>query len=323
VGNKTEKVSNMNARILFSAIFIFTVCLCAIALVGYQPSAAEDSPGTSEACLDCHDDMLETLSGTTHEIRMEDPEPRVACTACHVGDAERHMEDDSYHLALPSGTTVAQTASVCATCHTNSHQQNMEEFNVHAENDVKCIDCHKVHSNTNSHLLKKSEPRLCLDCHPKTEGDFFRSFRHPVLDEVVKCSECHLSLDVTHRNLSTHGVGEVCTQCHNQFQGPFPFEHQASVFYSTEEGGCLTCHEAHGSNVPRMLKQPYEAPHYSLCTQCHTVPKHQMNSKHDTQWSGVPCNDCHVDIHGSYDNKYFLSPSLRAQGCTAPVCHSF
>jgi DmsE family decaheme c-type cytochrome len=269
--------------------------------------------------------MLESLTGTVHEIRADDEPATVSCTACHAGDAERHMDDDSHRLLLPSGATVRQTAAICAACHMSSHQQNMEEFNVHAQNDVACGDCHTVHGNRTAYLLKKDEYQLCLDCHPKTEGDFARSFRHPVLDGIVKCSECHLSLDNSHRELSlrTKGIGEVCIQCHNRFQGPFPYDHQAAVYYSTEEGGCLTCHEAHGSNVPRMLNQPYEGPHYQLCSQCHIVPGHQMNSYHDTQWAGVACNQCHVDIHGSYDNRYFLSPALRAQGCTTPVCHSF
>jgi DmsE family decaheme c-type cytochrome len=313
----------MTARPAHIVLLAFTVCFGATVANWYQATAADETPGTTEVCLDCHDDMLESLTGTVHEIRTEDPGSHVSCTGCHVGDVERHIDDDTYLLAIPSGTTVAQKASVCAACHVNSHQQNMEEYNVHAENDVSCIDCHQVHAGNTPYLLQKQDPQLCLDCHPKTEGDFARSFRHPVLDGIVKCSECHLALDVTHRDPSFHGVGEVCIRCHNQFQGPFPYDHQAAVYYSTEEGGCQTCHEPHGSNVPRMLKQSYEAPHYGLCSQCHIVPKHQMNGYHDTRWAGVACNECHVDIHGSYDNRYFLSPSLRAQGCTSAGCHSF
>ncbi|MEJ2721480.1 MAG: cytochrome c3 family protein, partial [bacterium] len=187
-----------------------------------------------------------------------------------------------------------------------------------------CSGCHAVHSGKRySTLLKKAEPDLCYGCHPKIEGDFARSYRHPVDDGIMKCSECHMSLDETHRELSFRGIGEVCFKCHNEFQGPFPYEHQAVVYYSTQEGGCMNCHEAHGSNLPRMTKQPYEPPHYPLCTQCHSVPRHNFNEQHGTQWSGVPCNECHVDIHGSYDNKFFLAPALRGQGCTVVGCHSF
>jgi predicted CXXCH cytochrome family protein len=143
-----------------------------------------------------------------------------------------------------------------------------------------------------------------------------------VADGVVKCSECHQTLDETSRELSLAGTN-VCVKCHAEFEGPFVHEHPATLDYSTEEGGCLACHEAHGSNVPRMLKQPLEPPSFQLCTQCHSVPGHQSNPMHGTRWAGVPCNDCHVDIHGSYTSRLFLSESLEGQGCFNAGCHRF
>ena len=123
--------------------------------------------------------------------------------------------------------------------------------------------------------------------------------------------------------MSFMGTNAACFSCHNEFQMPFPYEHQATVDFSIEEGACLNCHEPHGSNLPRMLKQPYEGPHYQLCSQCHSVPKHNYNTFHGTQWAGVPCNDCHVDIHGSYTSQYFFTPELQSQGCINAGCHAF
>jgi hypothetical protein len=48
-----------------------------------------------------------------------------------------------------------------------------------------------------------------------------------------------------------------------------------------------------------------------------------MNSFHGSQWAGQACNNCHVDIHGSYFNRLFLSPALEAQGCNTMGCHEF
>jgi predicted CXXCH cytochrome family protein len=137
----------------------------------------------------------------------------------------------------------------------------------------------------------------------------------------MKCSECHMKLGETRRELSLNGTN-VCTSCHAEFQGPFPFEHQATLDFSTEEGGCLNCHAAHGSDNPRMLNQPYEPPHFQLCSQCHSVPPgHNLNPNHGTQWAGLACNTCHTDVHGSYDNRFFLRESLRAEGCLKAGCH--
>ena len=97
----------------------------------------------------------------------------------------------------------------------------------------------------------------------------------------------------------------------------------ATVDYSTEEGGCLNCHAPHGSDQPRMLKQPYDVANQALCAGCHFVPRHEINNFHGTQWAGVPCSDCHVDIHGSYTNRNFLRPSLQVEGCFLAGCHTF
>ncbi len=58
-----------------------------------------------------------------------------------------------------------------------------------------------------------------------------------------------------------------------------------------------------------------------LCTQCHSVPGHDSNVMHGTLWAGKACNDCHTDIHGSYDNRLFVNESLKSQGCFNAGCH--
>jgi predicted CXXCH cytochrome family protein len=129
-----------------------------------------------------------------------------------------------------------------------------------------------------------------------------------------------MTLDETRRELSLNGTN-VCARCHAEMSGPFPHEHPAALDFSTEEGGCLTCHDAHGSFQPRMVTQPYEQPHFQLCTQCHSVPGHNANVMHGTMWAGRACSDCHVDVHGSYDNRLFVSEDLKSQGCFNAGCH--
>ena len=65
-------------------------------------------------------------------------------------------------------------------------------------------------------------------------------------------------------------------------------EHRATLDYSSEEGGCLSCHDPHGSYIARLLKQPLEAPSFQLCSQCHSVPGHRNNSVHGTMWAETP-----------------------------------
>ena len=288
--------------------------------------AAEDKTRASEVCLGCHTGQDATLAATGHRLSaaaLDGPAARIACTDCHAGDA-RHWEEDpaANPMTDPSRVGAAAEARLCAACHQNAHQQNMLEKNVHLTNDVNCSACHSVHASKQPALLRQAESGLCLGCHTSVEGQFARPYRHPVNDGIVKCSECHMTLDATRRPLSTNGTN-VCVRCHAEFEGPFPYEHPATVDYSTEEGGCVTCHEPHGSHLPRMLKQPYEAPHFQLCTQCHSVPRHNSNRMHGTRWAGMPCNECHSDIHGSYTSRLFLSESLEGRGCINVGCHKF
>lgn len=308
----------------FLVLFVGAFCLGLL----QENLAAEDTeevPRMSETCLVCHEGYDAGLASSPHRLpedTLDGPDARVTCTDCHVGDARHYEEDpEEYPMTDPSRVGVPVAGRICSTCHMNSHQQDMMEGNVHAESDVNCSGCHRIHGSEEAGLLKAAEFELCLGCHTNIEGEFSQPFRHPVNDAIVTCSECHLTLDETRTELSLNG-SNACTDCHTEFQGPFPFEHQAAVDYSTEEGGCLNCHDPHGSAQPRILKQPYEPPHFQLCTQCHFVPPlHNRNSQHGTMWAGIPCNDCHTDIHGSYTSRSFLSESLEGEGCFTSGCH--
>ncbi|MBZ0268545.1 hypothetical protein K8I85_10350 [bacterium] len=287
---------------------------------------AERTPRETAACLDCHEGYDAGLAASPHRVNADLPEgmeARVTCTDCHVGDA-RHYEDDpeEYPMARPDNAGTVMEAQICATCHQNAHQQNMQERNVHFDNDVDCSDCHRIHGSTELGLLRSAEVELCISCHAGVEGQFALPYRHPVADGIVTCSECHLEFDQTATDLSWNGMNGACVRCHMEFEGPFPYEHQATMDYSTEEGGCLNCHEPHGSSVPRMLRQPYEAPHFQLCTECHGVPSlHNRSAEHGTAWAGIACHECHTDIHGSYTNRALLSESLEGRGCLKAGCH--
>uniref|UniRef100_A0A832I3T3 Doubled CXXCH motif domain-containing protein n=1 Tax=Eiseniibacteriota bacterium TaxID=2212470 RepID=A0A832I3T3_UNCEI len=306
-----------------AAVLVACVALGVLsALAGREP-VAQDRVRESMSCLGCHAGQDSTLAGTAHWTgTVHDGERAdVACTDCHAGD-RRHWEEDpaAHPMTNPAKVGAPGEARLCATCHQTAHQQNMLEKNVHPVSGVSCSDCHEVHGSEHPALLEKPQRALCVECHRQVEGDFARPYRHPVEEGVVQCTDCHATLDATTRPLSPAGTN-VCLDCHGEFAGPFPYAHRATLDHGTDEGGCLTCHEAHGGALPRMLTQPYEAPHAPLCAQCHSVPRHFSNPFHGTSFAGMACNDCHADIHGSYDNRLFVNESLKAQGCFNSGCH--
>ncbi len=314
------KILPCSWKTLLSTVFVFSALLLPLSSL-----TSEESGHFAEECLDCHEDYDKTLKGSVHQLQEPDHANPIMCSHCHSG-AEVHIEDPEIsNITNPSKVSAEMAAAICRTCHYTDHQQHMGERNIHAENDIGCSSCHKIHDNNHLSLLENTESELCYGCHSGVRGEFSSPYRHPVQDGIMTCSECHKDMGGISGGLADSEASKMCYNCHNEFQGPFPYEHQASVEYSTEEGGCLNCHAAHGSNLPRMLTQPLDPPNYALCSQCHiTPPGHTYNSYHEGRWAGRACGTCHVDIHGSYFNKQFLKPSLpdeEGSNCFASGCH--
>jgi len=275
----------------------------------------------SSVCLDCHEDAPNALKGTAHDPSGIEV---IACVDCHVGsETEMHLEDpDTYKPIIPANLPADSLTAVCTSCHKDPHALNLYENDPHANAQMSCADCHKIHnSNEYPMLLKSSENMVCLDCHASVRSDFALTSHHPVIEGIVACRDCHIEIAKSPSQNRAGGPADACLQCHGRMQGPFPYEHEPAVNYSANGGGCLNCHNSHGSGFPMMLKQSYDPPHYSLCSQCHTVPKHLNNIKHGTMWAGMSCYECHTDIHGSYTNEHLLDPSLQSQGCLKAGCH--
>jgi DmsE family decaheme c-type cytochrome len=306
-----------------TVVLAFLAAVVAALTLGAIRSARSSEPLTGDVCLDCHEDAAHAMMGTAH-----DPAGKiVSCLDCHAGAAtEAHVDDPEANKPMNPATASADSMkALCSTCHAHPHSLNLVERDPHDAAGLACNACHQIHDNTHAYQLKHEEKDLCLSCHPGVRGSFALPSHHPVMDGVIECMDCHTDVAQSAKQRAAGGPGETCVQCHGRFQGPFPYEHEAAVDYSVNDGGCLNCHNPHGSTFPMLLKQSYEAPHYSLCSQCHSVPKHLNSAQHGTQWAGVPCGDCHVDVHGSYVNRNLLDSSLQTQGCFlgGGGCHQF
>lgn len=294
-------------------------CLALASVAALSGENGADEKMSSAACLECHESEASAMSGTAHDVASRRV---VDCLSCHSDVNPGHLEEPE-DFPVPDLETMRSDSLTnrCATCHAHPHSLNMIERDPHEVAGLSCAACHRVHDDRHLGLLQNEQTTMCFSCHPSHKGEFAMPSHHPVMEGVVACSDCHIAVAQSSKQRTGSGAGTACTTCHAVFEGPFPFEHQAAVEYSTEEGGCLNCHAAHGSAHPRLLKQPYEAPNFAVCSQCHVVPGHQFNANHGSMWAGVPCNECHVDVHGSYESRHLLDPGLAVQGCFAMGCH--
>ncbi|MCP2620165.1 DmsE family decaheme c-type cytochrome [Candidatus Aminicenantes bacterium AC-334-K16] len=264
-----------------------------------------------ETCLECHD-LLTSLDKTAHyQISLKKKELEIeGCEVCH-GPGSLHAEDPEVKGLIRSFTEIGNSKiiSTCLTCHdTNKIFHNFSQEK-HAQAGQACLSCHAIHQGEPAVKLLASSPReICFNCHQDKLARFNLPFHHKVQEGRMECWDCHdpHQTETTNQQLGLSRISEKCFTCHPAQRGPFTYEHLAVAV-----GGCLACHQPHGSENARLLRR---ANQYLLCLECHSGPIEAANlygSKtpkfHITTHSTYQnCTICHVKIHGSYLDKHFL-----------------
>ena len=275
----------------------------------------------SETCLDCHEDQVATLAGSAHLLTgSEDLAPMaVGCIGCHDG-WETHIEDPSgENIADLESYSMNDQAEVCGRCHRNPHQTAMISTDPHSRTDIRCLSCHRIHDNPNRMLVRDDGDNYCAVCHTAVAMEFKRRSVHPLESGNVGCTDCH-HLGNIEDNLFAAGLDWTCQKCHSELAGPFIHEHSATYNHLVEGNGCVECHEPHGSPNDRLLRQSGNG----ICYQCHGVPPRHRTA-HSGLGTSLDCVDCHTDIHGSNENRFYLDPDLGTKlfpDCYQSGCHA-
>ena len=314
-----------------------------VVTVRLTPQPVDQGYVGEERCRSCHRAEVTQFQKTPH-ARLTQGAQRMDCESCHGpgkahSDAEEAARGEEVATAAANRLIFAfrgtsqENASRCLTCHTTSRGQQAFEHSQHAGAAVTCQACHSTHlveairpSGTpapptalahffavpqlgaderwlRESLLKESQPGLCYSCHGAARAQFAQPFHHRVPEGLMKCTDCH-SPHGTENHASLRASGwETCTSCHTDKHGPFLFEHAA-----VRVEGCAICHTPHGA-VSRFMLNRRES--RFLCLQCHGDPhseQDQISVPHGRlgfQTRG-DCTRCHVAVHGSNFNQFFL-----------------
>ena len=230
-------------------------------------------------------------------------------------------------------------AEVCKACHEESFAKfaktRMGRLFLHQARDPKegnaCESCHgpgQAHveagggkgkggmisfaKNDRTPVAKRNQ--ICLDCHTKSARIFWRGSSHESRD--VACTNCHKVMeDVSPRHQFTRVTEiETCGTCHTQKRA----QTMRSSHMPLREGKmtCSSCHNAHGSVTPALLKEP------SLNDTCYTC---HAEKRGPFLWSHQPavesCSNCH-DPHGSnHDAMLKLAKPRLCQQCHSESSH--
>jgi hypothetical protein len=180
----------------------------------------------SQACSDCHDQVVATKKGGYHKD--------VACESCH-GPAFAHSRDPE--TIKPS---VVRTRTLCLLCHEYlpTRPTGFPQVVADSHNPMKaCIMCHRPHDPKPPHALKGCEAchtgiqRVlslsyhtnlhCTTCHDAPKQHFSRPREYPPksIQSRQLCLKCHDKAASSPKEIpridgATHGEKYLCWQCH-------------------------------------------------------------------------------------------------------------
>lgn len=312
------------ARVPASAALTLIPALLLIAAAAAQtPRTAPGYIGNT-VCRDCHNDIWEPFYKNPHYKSVasgnETPQ-RTGCEGCH-GGAQAHVNAGGGADTIPnafSQMTPKQVIEQCLTCHGKDLARANIRRSEHTLNDVACTSCHSIHhSATPKYLLAKKQSELCYGCHTGVRAQFEMPSKHRVNEGFMQCTDCHNphgAFAATWRmsdrpRMVEQALGneEPCLKCHSDKRGPFVYEHPP-----VRVEGCETCHFPHGSTNTRLLRRPVV---FTLCLQCHNGGggfgtrnngETRLSRAHDLLNPKYQnCTTCHVRVHGSNSDAFFL-----------------
>jgi DmsE family decaheme c-type cytochrome len=317
---RTITLLNLSAACLFVVVLAVNVTRAAPLGLATGPVPAAAAPPQPQAaigfvgddtCTTCHTGYGESVASTKHGFKAHEltPAAKQGCESCH-GPGEAHAGDPEKVKPFQFGKVSANVANDrCQTCH-NRGEHALWDGSQHENRNVKCIDCHSVHSAQGPTLMRaKTQQMTCARCHQTITNKQQRFSHMPVREGRMQCASCHNVHGSVNVKLLRVGatVDQSCTSCHTEKRGPFLWEHAPVV------DSCTTCHDSHGSNNDSMLvaKTPY------LCQRCHVTSRHPPtvyegftlnNSQNANKIYAKSCANCHQQVHGSNhpNGKFFL-----------------
>jgi predicted CXXCH cytochrome family protein len=267
-----------------------------------------------ETCAKCHKD---NITGKSH---IHGPVAAGACEACHLP-----------HTANNSKLLVAQGRALCLNCHKEMNDQlKLAKVTHKPVMEADCIVCHDPHASDFKMQVKAEAGVLCVSCH---EHDKIKQavtdakFKHSIVMKDQACLNCHTPHGGQLAKLMKAQPVDLCLKCHKDDQKtsdgravPAVDEianAQLSRHGPARDGTCSGCHNAHGSDISRLLVKPYpetfytkyDPDNFALCFSCHD--KKLIETKEAEGLTG---------FRNGTRNLHFLHVD-REKGRTCRACH--
>ncbi|UCH81049.1 MAG: hypothetical protein JSW20_00160 [Nitrospiraceae bacterium] len=266
----------------------------------------------SDLCFNCHDQDI--MSGEF----AHGPADAGGCLACH----NPHSSDYAKNLR-------DEPPELCFSCHNNKKKELEEAKIIHKPAADTCVNCHNPHSNTNEYMLSNKVPDLCFGCHKKKKESVQRAAtKHGALVVGKSCLNCHDAHASNIANRLSKAPLDLCLGCHNTSVKTDAgimltnmkelLEKNSSHHGPIKRKDCSGCHNPHGSDEFRMLKESYPSTfymsyqegNYTLCFKCHLKSIVQDPSTFEL-----------TNFRNGYINLHFRHVNRPEKGRTCRACH--
>lgn len=248
--------------------------------------ASAKQPVVGQNCVSCHRTYVQSFGLEIHgkTARFLSDSRAATCEACH-GDGAKHIENREKRIAADDidnpaelKTKEARTRAndKCLMCHRRDRSHFEWSGGEHDRKDMSCLSCHTVH-------------------HVKLFQTMSAGFADKTEAEVAEL----ISGRLPEHMLSQPTIEETCLTCHSE-QRKALFQRSTHLF-RTEVGhmkvGCASCHNPHGGEAGKMLR---EHTVNNVCYTCHAEKRGPF------LWDHPPvrenCLNCHSP-HGANNPK--------------------
>jgi predicted CXXCH cytochrome family protein len=247
--------------------------------VCHQPHEADNAGllrnGTGAThCFSCHADKQKAFAEMPHVHKVSAQN----CLTCHGP----HATDFPRQLKKSANDT-------CLSCHTKIQEQIATAKVAHGAVASGCVTCHDPHAASQPNELRSRMDKVCLTCHDKAQktadGRVIESMSRVLAASNLhgpvrsgSCSECHNPHGADEPNLLRKYFPDkfyasfdvknyaLCFGCHDQqlvlkprtdaltnFRDGDRNLHFVHVNRAEKGRTCKTCHEMHGSDLPKHM----------------------------------------------------------------------
>ncbi len=265
-----------------------------------------------DLCFSCHDSEI------VDEKFVHGPAAVGGCIACH----DPHTADYEKNLR-------AKPPELCYMCHTDKAETIHNAEFVHKPVAEDCTKCHNPHSAPKEFMLPSESPLLCLGCHKDKKEQLAKvTVKHGALEIDRSCLNCH---DAHNSNIAKnllHEPMDLCLSCHDREykreKGKPVTNMKKWLKENTDHHGpikqkdCSGCHNPHGSENFRILRNPYPptfykpfaTDNYNLCFSCHE--KTLVLNPETTKLT---------NFRNGKENLHFKHVNKAVKGRTCRACH--